>query len=621
MTLSARLAAEWADGRDIAQFTPGSSQSAHWRCGNGHEWDAVISSRARGAGCPVCTGRRVLAGFNDLATTHPEIAADWADEARSAVEVSAGSRYEAQWRCAKGHEWTAPVRRRTSAGTGCPVCTNKATYAGVNDLATTHPSIAAEWNDSRPVSEVTPGSNYKAQWTCIACGHQWKARVVDRTRNGHGCPACAGRVSRPGITDLATTHSALAAELVDQSLANVLTAGSNQEVEWRCSAGHVWGAMVYNRTYGQSGCPICANKAALPGYNDLVTTHPGLAAEWSAKNEIQPTEVTFGSNYAALWVCDKNHEWRASVYSRASGNGCLTCARQKFSSLFEQEVADYISSIVPTQTVVQPARGIVKGHELDIYLPDLGIAIEANGVYWHSEAAGKKPGYHKEKADACAAAGIRLIQVWEDDWKVRRGVVEKMLAHKLGASQLPLVPARKTTPASISQSEAQAFLAQNHIQGYASGSHYLALQSAGQTVAVMVLKKTGQPGILRLERYATSARVPGGQSKLIRHAERSLPDWQKLVTFADREVSDGHLYEASGWVRDGELAPDYRYLYGGERRHKFGFRLKRFRTDPKLQYVDGYSERELALLNRIPRIWDSGKVRYVYHRAAEWRRK
>lgn len=614
MALSAHLASQWADARDISQFTEGSGRSAHWRCEAGHEWDAVISSRARGAGCPVCSGRRALAGFNDLATTHPVLASEWADTERAATEVTAGSRYEARWRCAQGHGWDAPVRRRTSAGTGCPVCTNKTTRAGVNDLATTHPSIAAELKDVRTASEMTPGSNYTAQWACATCGHQWKARVVDRTRSGHGCPACSGRVSRPGVTDLATTHPELAAELVDPAQALVLTVGSNREVEWRCLSGHTWKAMVYNRTYGESGCPVCANKAVLAGFNDLATTHPKLAAQWSPKNLLAPSEVTFGSNYEALWLCAKGHEWRAVVYSRATGNGCLTCARRLFASVFETEVAEYIRSIIPTLNVIQPVRGIVKGHELDIYIPQLDIAIEANGVYWHSDAAGKTPTYHKEKADACAAAGIRLIQVWEDDWKARRNVVERMLAHKLGVSSLPLTPARKTVATTISQSAAQAFLVENHIQGYASGSHYLALQADGQTVAVMVLKKTGAPGVLRLERYATSARVPGGQSKLIRYAERSIAGWEQLVTFADREVSDGSLYEATGWVKDGELAPDYKYLYGGERRHKFGFRLKRFRTDPKLRYVDGYSERQLALLNGIPRIWDSGKVRYIYRR-------
>src|SRR5690606_30137123 len=127
-------------------------------------------------------------------------------------------------------------------------------------------------------------------------------------------------------------------------------------------------------------------------------------------------------------------------------------------------------------------------------------------------------------------------------------------------------------------------------------------------VAVCVLKKFRDD--LTLSRYATDRLVPGGHSKMISWIQKNL-DFDRLVTFADLCVSDGSLYETTGWRRDAELAPDYRYVVGSRREHKFNYRLKRFRDDPNLLFEEGMTEKQLAELNGIPRIWDCGKIRYV----------
>lgn len=618
ITSHPQLIAEWRDERPIETVTAGSTYKAKWACPDyGHEYLAVVNSRVRGSGCGVCAGKIILPGFNDLATKRPDLLAEWDYEKniKKPTEVSGASRYVAHWVCVRGHRWTAPVGRRNSSG--CPICSNKIVAPGMNDLASQFPAIAAEWDDERWTPDtVVYGSNHKPQWKCSTCAHVWKARVVDRTQAGHGCPACAGRVTRAGHTDLGTTHPELAAELDDPIWeASQLSHGSNVTVRWKCASGHYWEAAVYNRTIAQSGCPVCANKAVLPGHNDLATTHPELLKEWDyAANIKRPTEVVAGSDYVASWCCAKGHSWRAPVGTRAlAGNGCLTCARSQFSSQLEKDIAAYVASILaPDEVMVQPARGVVKGHELDIWLPRLNIAIEVNGLYWHSEANGKGKTYHKSKNDACHEAGVRLIQVWEDDWKKRQPIVQQMLAQKLGVAVERTVFARKTRVEHIPSGEARAFADAHHIQGAVGGTVYLGLRDQDSAlVAMMILTKQGT--VLRLDRYCTSANVPGGHSKLVK-ALHDVPDWDKLVTFADHEVSDGALYEATGWTKDGELAPDYRYLYRAERVHKFNFRRKRFRDDPALKYDETLSEREMALLNGIPRIWDSGKTRYTYAR-------
>lgn len=126
----AALAAQWDAARNGTltpeQVTPASNRKARWRCEKGHSFQAVIASRANGSGCPYCTNKKVLAGFNDLATAEPKIAAEWHPTLNGALTpgmVTAGSRKKVWWQCSCGHIWSARIGARTGAQrSGCPVC-------------------------------------------------------------------------------------------------------------------------------------------------------------------------------------------------------------------------------------------------------------------------------------------------------------------------------------------------------------------------------------------------------------------------------------------------------------------------------------------------------------------
>ncbi len=541
---------------------------------------------------------------NSLLAKRPDLAAEWADSTRTADSVSYGSTYRATWECASGHTYQMTVNARTHRNRGCPVCAGKLVVPGINDLVTLRPDVAAEWNDDRSAATVSVGSDYEASWRC-AEDHIWRMRVYRRTQAGRpqGCPYCAGKRVSVGVNDLATLRPDLGSEWADSKDITTVGAGSHFRASWKCVEGHQWTAEVRLRVRGQGACPQCSS---------LATQNPKLTSEWDDTRD--PYSVLPRSKYRAQWRCEKGHQWVSQVDNRSRGSGCPVCHATQFVSRQEREVASYIRSLYngPVETTVRRFTGIT---ELDIFLPEKRIAIEVNGVYSHSEANGRGPRYHADKLAVCEALGIRLIQVWQDDWADRRPIVERMLAHKLGVSTDPRIAARSTTARTATTTEAREFLNANHIQGFTGATHHLGLEHEGRLVALMSLKRTGKPGELRLERYATAAHVIGGQSKLIRFAESAVPGWSHLVTFADHEVSDGALYERTGWVRDGELAPDYKYLVRSQRVHKFNFRLARFRDDPALEYVPGMSERQLAELNGLSRVWDSGKTRYRYTRA------
>ncbi len=179
--------------RDIA---PKSNKKVWWLCNSDHTWDATINNRAKGDGCPYCSGQRVCAD-NSLSALRPNLAEEWHYEKNKPVtpnDITTGSSKSFWWKCVKGHEWRASVANRAKQkGTKCPYCTGKlATDA--NNLVTQNPGIADEWHPkkNKPLvpSDVKAGSNMKVWWKCDD-GHEWQAIVSNRAReNGSGCPEC-----------------------------------------------------------------------------------------------------------------------------------------------------------------------------------------------------------------------------------------------------------------------------------------------------------------------------------------------------------------------------------------------------------------------------------------------
>ena len=312
----------------------GSSKKVWWICEIGHDSEATVISRAKGSRCPVCLNQIIQPGFNDLASTNPEIAKQWhptKNGAFSPEAVSARSGKKVWWICEQSHSWLAPTADRVY-GSGCPFCSGRFAISGVNDLATTHPKIAAQWHPTKNgdllTTEVKAATNKRIWWLCSA-GHEWQAVVAART-SGNGCPVCGGKTVLSGVNDLQTTHPDLSAEWHptkngDRSASQVI-AGSGKKAWWKCSSGHDWQATGASRVKG-SGCPICSGFSTLAGFNDLATTHPDLASEWhpSRNGTLLPTDITSGSSRRLWWVCDKGHEWESICSHRAAGSGCPTC--------------------------------------------------------------------------------------------------------------------------------------------------------------------------------------------------------------------------------------------------------------------------------------------------------
>ena len=311
------LAAQ-AVGWDPTEVTPGSGQKRLWRCTQSHEWEAQILNRVNGTGCPYCAGR-LMTGVNDLATTHPELANE--ADGWNPTLITAGSGKKVNWKCEYGHQWKAAISNRVN-GTGCPVCAGRKVVPGFNDFATLNPELALEADGWDPTT-VLAGTHTKYSWSCPN-GHNYSVSPGER-QIGRGCPVCAGKRVVPGFNDFATLNPELALE-ADGWDPTTVTAHSKKKLPWRCHIGHNFLANTQGRSDGE-GCPVCAGKQVLIGFNDLATLNPELALEADGWD---PTTVTAGSNKKQQWMCEFGHKWNTAPSSRKAGRGCPSCATTGF---------------------------------------------------------------------------------------------------------------------------------------------------------------------------------------------------------------------------------------------------------------------------------------------------
>ena len=393
---------------------PNSDKKIWWKCNKGHEWQALISNRNKGIGCPYCSGRYPIKGKTDLQTVNPSLAREWnypKNNELTPTDVLPNCDKKVWWKCDKGHEWQATIGHRNS-GNGCPYCSGRYPIKGENDLQTINPSLAKEWNYAKnkgltPI-DVLPNSSKKVWWVCDK-KHNWQSKICERTK-GHGCPYCLGRYPIKGKNDLQTVNPSLAYEWnypKNKGLTPIdVLSNSGRKVWWKCNKGHEWQALISNRNKG-IGCPYCSGRYPIKGKTDLQTVNPRVAQEWnySKNNGLTPVEVLPNSDKKVWWKCRKGHEWKTTISNRHNGNGCPICSSERRTSFPEYAFVYYLKK--HDLDVIHSYKE--NGYELDIYIPSKKIAIEYDGYFWHKNKEKKD----LEKNFKCKRDGIKLYRIRE----------------------------------------------------------------------------------------------------------------------------------------------------------------------------------------------------------------
>jgi hypothetical protein len=288
---------------------------------------------------------------------------------------------------------------------------------------------------------------------------------------------------------------------------------------------------------------------------------------------------------------------------------CVQCHPPKPISDAENDLAAFIMTVT-TSPVWRTDTTLIGPLELDIIMPDIKLAIEYCGLYWHSALAGRHKLYHPFKLKKCREIGFRLLTVFEDEWQKKREIVESMIRNACGAIPHKL-NARQCEIREITTEESSEFLNTNHIQGRGRSSIKYGLFDHNDLVCVMTFSRgevIHKSNGWEINRFATKLNhtVRGGASRLFkRFLDNHQPE--KITSYADLRWGDGKVYGQLGFKWAGDTVPNYWYIKGLKRLHRFA--LRKTANDPPNQ-----TEFVIRKAEGWNWIYDCGHAKWVWTR-------
>jgi hypothetical protein len=276
---------------------------------------------------------------------------------------------------------------------------------------------------------------------------------------------------------------------------------------------------------------------------------------------------------------------------------CTVCNPVSDSKSFkEKEISEWIRNIY-SGLVIDSYRD---GLEIDIYLPDIKIGFEFNGLYWHSNKF-KDKNYHLNKTNYFLDRGVRIVHIWEDDWIFKKDIIKSQIINLIGVSER--IPARKCKVMLMEDSKlVKEFLDRNHVQGFVTSKVKIGLLYNDEIVSLMVFdqfegRKKMKEDEWNLSRFCSSLgiSVVGGASKIISFFVKNYHP-KRIISYSDRSWSNGNLYFMLGFSKVSSGYPDYKYIIDNKRFHKSGFRRSKI----------GMSESCLG----YPKIYDCGRSKF-----------
>jgi len=357
----------------------------------------------------------------------------------------------------------------------------------------------------------------------------------------------------------------------------------------------------------KNGCPVCAGLRTL--HSDKIKYIESREYSLIENNE-------FKSKDAIKLKCNKHNVEFEETYNdfQQGHTGCPVC-----NGIYNQIPPSLKSFIEELNIETEYGnRSILGGKELDIFFPKHNVAIEYNGYYWHSNEILNKPSYHKNKTDECWKKGIQLIHIWEGDWIDKSEIIKSIIRSKL---KLPLyiIQARKCIVREIKNNvELNGFLQTNHLQGHVNSSIKIGLFYDESLISVMTFgklrKSLGQKhkeGNYELLRFCNKVDhlVIGGASRLFNYFLKTYkPD--KVISYANRDISKGDIYEKLGFKNKGITAPGYFYVVNGKKINRFNYRKDKLIS---MGYNPSLSEKEIIKsIKHIKTIYNSGNIKYEY---------
>jgi G:T-mismatch repair DNA endonuclease (very short patch repair protein) len=312
--------------------------------------------------------------------------------------------------------------------------------------------------------------------------------------------------------------------------------------------------------------------------------------------------------------CDKHHIFEIKdtlLYSRKKFNNtlCTICNPIGLPNQYESALNDYLSNLNIIYN--KNDRYILDGKELDIYIPSKNIAIEFNGLYWHSEIY-KDKNYHLEKTLKCQEKGIRLLHIWEDEWVFKQDIVKSIILNRLCLISEKIYARQCEIRIVEDSKKVRQFLDVNHIQGYSQSSIKLGLYYENNLVSLMTFgyRHTNSKKEFELIRFCNkiNLNIVGAASKLFKYF-KSKYEFTELISYSDFRLFDGQMYETLGFTKQHLSKPDYFWCKKLERKHRFNYNKQKL---IKEGYDSNKTEVEIMHERGYFRLFGCGQYRWVY---------
>lgn len=307
------------------------------------------------------------------------------------------------------------------------------------------------------------------------------------------------------------------------------------------------------------------------------------------------------------WLCRNCGQEFSDHIDDGSIPVCRTCyPRTHGVSLGETEIRRFVENQIESKVIFNDKSLI--GKELDILIPELRLAIEYNGLYWHGENKILNTNYHLNKLELVEQSGYRLITIFSDEWEQKRKIVENRLKHALGAN-ISYCYGRDCEVRIIDTDTYKEFLQKTHIQGHCATKYKYGAVYKDELVAVMGFgkRKISREAPFELLRYATKYNIPGVASKIF---QRFVKDHRPLdiVSYCDRRWGTGDLYINLGFQLEAKTSPCYWYSKDGVKRsHRYNFRKDKLVSQG---YPLDRTEKEIMQSRGYYRIWDCGNLKF-----------
>lgn len=373
----------------------------------------------------------------------------------------------------------------------------------------------------------------------------------------------------------------------------------------------------YNNFLKNNMCPFCNKKEYVE--HKLKSTEKYIEEAkniYGDKYSYENTLYTASKNKVLIKCNECGKIFEIEANSHLQGHGCPYHSFN--TSNIEKEILAYINTIYDGD-ILSNNRQIISPNEIDIYIPELKIGFEIDGLYWHNEINKPDKNYHLNKTIECENKGIRLIHIFEDEWIYKKNIWKSMINNILGKTKTKIY-ARKCEIKEIDDSKiASEFLEKNHIQGKCGSSIKLGLYYNNELVSLMTFGKSrhfvGSHNVSKYEllRFCNKLNVSviGGASKLFTYFIKKYNP-ESIVSYADRRWSQGNLYEKLGFGLYNKSNPNYYYVIKDKRFYRFNFRKDQLIK--KYNCPHNMSEKQFCFNQGWYRIYDCGCLCYLWNK-------